>query len=70
MIARNFDTFAYECHRSKKEEKVQVVEVEEKQQHTLLMEIIETAEVSLLQGVNKQAMNESMWFLDNEARII
>ena len=46
---------------------VQVAEVEEKPQPTLLMAIIDTLEVSLLQGVNEQAMNEGMWYLDNGA---
>ena len=59
--------FAYECRKSKKEEKVQVAEVEEKPQSTLLMAIIDTSEVILLQGVNEQAMNEGMWYLDNGA---
>ena len=31
------------------------------------MAIIDTPEVSLLQGVNKQAMNKGMWYLDNGA---
>ena len=31
------------------------------------MAIIDTLEVSLLQGVNEQAMNEGMWYLDNGA---
>ena len=34
--------FAYECCESKKEEKVQIVEVMEKPQPTLLMAIIDT----------------------------
>ena len=59
--------FAYECRKSKKEEKLQVAEVEEKPQPTLLMVIIDTSKVSLLQGVNEQAMNEGMWYLDNRA---
>ena len=57
--------FAYECHKSKKEEKFQVAEVKEKPQPTFLMTIIDTSEVSLLQGVNEQVINEGMWYLGN-----
>ena len=64
---KKLGNFAYECCKSKKEEKVQVSEVEEKSQPTLLMTIIYTSKVSLLQGVNEQAMNEGMWYLDNGA---
>ena len=46
---------------------IQVVEVKEKSQPTLLMAIIDTLEVSLLQGVNEQVMSEVMWYLDNGA---
>ena len=59
--------FAYECCKSKKEEKVQGAEVAKKPQPTLLMAITDTLEVSLLQGVNEQVMNEGMWYLDNGA---
>ena len=31
------------------------------------MSIIDTSEVSLLQGVNDQVMNEGMWYQDNGA---
>ena len=31
------------------------------------MAIIDTTEVSILQGVNEQAMNEGMWYLDSGA---
>ena len=42
-------------------------DVKEKQQPTLLIEIIETWVVNILQGANENAMNEGMWYLDNEA---
>ena len=42
---------------SKKEEKVQIVEVEEKPQPILLMAITNTLEVNQLQVVNEQVMN-------------
>ena len=45
--------FAYECRKSKKEEKAQVAEIDEKPQPTLLMTIIDTAKVSLLHEVNE-----------------
>ena len=45
--------------------KVQLSEVEEKLQCTLLMTIIDTSEVSLLQGFNEKVMNKGIWYLDN-----
>ena len=59
------EPFAYECHKSKKEEKVQVAEVKKKPQPTLLMMILDTLEVILLQRVNEQVMNKFMWYLGN-----
>ena len=59
--------FAYEYSKSKKEEKFQVIEVNEKPKPTLLMMIIDTSQVSLLQRVNEQVMNECMWYLNNGA---
>ena len=31
------------------------------------MAIIDSSEVSLVQGVNEQVINEGMWYLDNRA---
>ena len=67
-VCKKLGDFAYECTQRKKDEKVQVVEVEEKSQPTLRMVIIETSKVSLLHGVNEKEMNKSMWYLDNRAR--
>ena len=61
----NLPLIDYECHKSKKEMKVQLAEVEEKLQCTLLMTIIDTSEVSLLQGFNEQVMKKGIWYLDN-----
>ena len=61
------DTLYTNVVRVKKGEKFQVGEVEEKPQPTLLMVITDTSKVSLLPGVNEQAMNEGMWCPDNAA---
>ena len=45
-----------------------MVEDEEKQKPTLLMEIIEALKVSVLAEINKQTMNEEIWYLGNRAR--
>ena len=44
-----------------------MVEDEEKQKPTLLMEIVEALKVSVLTEINMQTMNEEIWYLDNRA---